>query len=264
MSEPLPPAFFLSNGDGYEATILCRGPWDDASSHGGPVTALIGREVERFDPDPELVTVRLTVELLRPVPIGQLRLEATTARSGKRVRIVTVSVLAEGVEVARASVLRIRRVAGDAPTSRPVEGIGFATPDEAPTAPWLLHLDRIGIMHGLEVRAAAGSAAELGPATYWFRVTTPLVDDEPVTALTTALIAADFGNGISSVVSIETHLFINPDLTIYLHRLPEGEWVANEAVTWMEPGGLSVAEATLSDLRGPIGRATQSLYVAAR
>jgi len=264
MDETLPPAFFLSEGDGYVATALCRGPWDDGSCHGGPVTALIGREVERFDPDPDLLTVRLTIELLKPVSLGPLRVEATTLRPGKRVRIVGISVTAGGTEVVRATALRILRAAESAPHVTPVTERGFLPPVDAVPVGAFFPRERIGITNAVEMRAAAGSAVELGPATYWFRLTAPLVDDEPVTPVDTALVAADFGNGISSVVPIDSHIFINPDLTVYLHRRPEGEWVANDAHTWLEPGGISLAEATLHDAAGPIGRATQSLFVAAR
>ena len=59
-------------------------------------------------------------------------------------------------------------------------------------------------------------------------------------------------------------VFINPDLTVHLHRLPEGEWVGNDACTWLAPHGASLAEALLTDRNAPIGRATQSLYIAAR
>ena len=260
----MPPAFFLRRGDGYVATALCRGPWDDGSCHGGPVAALIGREVERFDPDPDLVTVRLTIELLKPVPIGPLRVEATTLRSGKRVRIVGIAVLAGETEVVRATALRILRVDAGAPDVRPLIGLPFPSPDDAVPVGAFFPRERIGIVDGVEMRAAGGSALEMGPATYWFRLTSPLVDGTPSSPMDTALVAADFGNGISSVVPITSHLFINPDLTVYLHRLPEGGWVANQAHTWMEPGGASMAEAALYDATGPIGRATQSLYVAAR
>jgi hypothetical protein len=263
MTEEMPAAFFLSDGDDHVATVLARGPWDDGSAHGGPVAALIGREVERFDPDPELVTVRLTMELLRPVPIGRLRLQPTMLRPGKRVRLIGVTVVHEGVEVARSVALRVRRAPDDAPRSRPVEGRSFDPPEAGGSAPSLIE-GRIGITSAVELRTVGGSAVEPGPATYWFRVHRPLVDDEPVTPLTRALVAADFGNGISSVVSIDSHLFINPDLTVHLHRLPEGEWVSNDAVTWLEPGGASIADAGLGDRSGPIGRAVQSLYIAGR
>ena len=40
-----------------------------------------------------------------------------------------------------------------------------------------------------------------------------------------AVAAADFGNGISRVLDWNEWLFINTDLTVHLHREPEGEWV---------------------------------------
>lgn len=262
MADDLPASFFVSDGDGYVGTALSRGPWDDGSAHGGPVAALIGREVDRFDPDPELVSVRFTIELLRPVPLAFLRLESTMLRPGKRVRLVGVSVTHDGVEVARAVALRVRRVPEDVPRSRPDVGATFPPPDGLASAPALV--DRVGIMNALDVRTAGGAATEQGPATYWFRVLSSLVDDEPITPLTRALIPADFGNGIASAVPFETHLFINPELTVHLFRPPEGEWVANDARTFLEPGGASVAEGALYDTVGPVGRAMQSLYVASR
>lgn len=262
MADELPSSFFESRGDGFVGTVLCRGPWDRGSAHGGPVAALIGREVERFDPDPELVSVRFTIELLKPVPLASLRLQATMLRPGKRVRLIGVSITSDGVEVARAVVLRVRRVPTDARASRPETGASFLPPDGLQSAPALV--DRVGIMNALDVRTAGGSAIEQGPATYWFRVLRPLVDEEPISPLTRALIPADFGNGIASAVPFETHVFINPELTVHLHRMPEGEWVANDARTWLEPGGASVAEGALYDRTGPVGRAMQSLFVDAR
>lgn len=264
MADDLPPAMFLSDGDALIGTALARGPWDEGASHGGPVAALVGRAVEHHDPDPDLVSVRYSIELLRPVPLAGIRLATTTLRPGKRVRLVGVSVHdLDGTEVARATVLRVRRAAEDVPHTTHAGPPTFVPPEEAEVAPSLVP-DRIGITSAVELRSAAGSAIEPGPATYWFRVHAPLVDDEPISPLTRALIAADFGNGIASVTRIDRHVFINPDLTVHLHRLPEGEWVANDAVTWLEPGGAARADAVLHDRAGPIGRATQSLYVAAR
>jgi hypothetical protein len=174
-----------------------------------------------------------------------------------------VSVTHDGTEVVRAVALRIRRTPADAPLAQPEPGPTFAGPEGAPVAPSLIE-GRVGITSAVELRAVKGSALEPGPATYWFRVTAPLVDDEPITPLDRALIAADFGNGISSVLSIDRHVFINPDLTVHLHRLPAGEWVANDARTWLDPGGAAVSEGVLADESGPFGRAMQSLYVDAR
>ena len=72
--------------------------------------------------------------------------------------------------------------------------------------------------------------------------------------------AADFGNGVSSVVDWNAGwVFINPDLTVYLHRLPVGEWVAVDAVTHASHRGLGYAEVALYDEEGRIGRSVQGL-----
>lgn len=270
-AEIMPPAFFLTapDGAGYIGTALTRGPWDDNSAHGGPVAALIGREVELFDPDPELATVRLTIELLRPVPLGLLEVAATLLRAGKRVRLVGVELSSAGVVVARAVAVRVRRVPLEAPSPETAEPTVLADPESCAPAPSLIDSrpDRLSIVDAVELRVINGSAREQGPATYWFRVHVPLVDQEPITPLTRALVAADFGNGIASVVPIDTHVFINPELTVHLFRLPVGEWVANDAVTWLQPGGAAVAAGTLFDQdnrNGPVASALQTLFVAAR
>src|SRR5438128_2083518 len=85
---------------------------------------------------------------------------------------------------------------------------------------------------------------------------------EPTSPLCRVAAAADFGNGISWVLSrLEGYTFINPDLTIYLHRMPAGEWVCLEAATWPSPDGIGFCESRLWDERGLIGRALQSLLL---
>ena len=76
--------------------------------------------------------------------------------------------------------------------------------------------------------------------------------------------AADFGNGISRIVDFERYLFVNTDLTVHLHREPEGEWVLLDARTVLEPHGAGLARSILSDERGQLGLAAQSLFVASR
>ena len=114
--------------------------------------------------------------------------------------------------------------------------------------------------------SASSAAASFGkgPARAWFRLALPLVDDEPASPLARAVAAADFGNGISRIVDFERYLFVNTDLTVHLHREPAGEWVLLDARTRLEPHGAGLAHSLLSDERGRLGLAAQSLFVAAR
>jgi Acyl-CoA thioesterase C-terminal domain len=73
--------------------------------------------------------------------------------------------------------------------------------------------------------------------------------------------AGDFGNGIATELSWEEHVFINPDLTLYIEREPRGEWVALQSQMRVSPGSVAMAESVLWDQEGRIGRATQALVV---
>ena len=116
----------------------------------------------------------------------------------------------------------------------------------------------------MDIRFLGDAGFGRGPARAWFRLTRPLIDDEPASALARTVAAADFGNGISRVVDFEAYLFVNTDLTVHLHREPAGEWVLLDARTRLEPHGAGLAHSTLSDERGRLGLSAQSLFVAAR
>ena len=113
----------------------------------------------------------------------------------------------------------------------------------------------------MEFRSAEGSWHETGPATIWFRLRVPVVADEEPSPLQRVAAAADFGNGLSTVLPRGRFLFINPDLSIHLHRHPEGEWVALEGESAAEDFGVGLAACRLHDERGRIGRSMQSLLV---
>ena len=95
----------------------------------------------------------------------------------------------------------------------------------------------------------------------WFRLRVPVVAGEEPTPLQRVAAAADFGNGVSAALERGRYLFINPDLTITLHRPPAGEWVGLDAVTHAEAHGVGLAESALYDEHGRIGRSVQTLLV---
>jgi hypothetical protein len=116
--------------------------------------------------------------------------------------------------------------------------------------------------HGVDHRFVAGGFDQPGPSTDWIRLRVPVVAGEATRPVSRVAAAADFGNGISWVLSrLDGYTFINADLTIYLHRHPAGEWVCLEAETHAEPLGVAVAESKLWDEQGAIGRSLQSLLV---
>jgi hypothetical protein len=254
-------AVFHLDGDRAVPTMLARGPWSPDAQHGGAPAALLARALERADPGPAHFVTRLTVELLRPVPLAPLEVRTRTLRPGKRVQWLEASLIVDDHEVARATALRLRTddtLALPVPERPPVTVSPVA--DSVPYAIRFPQTD-IGFWKAMELRTAAGSFADVGEATLWFRLAVPVVAGEEPSPLQRVAAAADFGNGVSTALERGRFLFINPDLTIYLHRHPVGEWVALEARTYAEAHGVGLAESALHDETGRIGRSLQSLLV---
>jgi hypothetical protein len=159
---------------------------------------------------------------------------------------------------------RLRTAPVDLPAEATRVPPGPALPSEPGPPNFFPTGESVGYHTAMEVRFASGGFTEIGPATAWLRMRHPLVGEEPPTPLQRVLIAADVGNGISAAVDFRRFLFVNVDLTVQLERLPDGEWVCVDAVTLPQGRGNATAESVLSDERGRIGRALQTLLVAAR
>lgn len=254
------PALFVADGDGFVPTDHSRGPWDSEALHGGPVACLLARAAEEHeaDPDSPMRVARMTVELMRPVPVKPLSLVTRTVRPGRKVQLVETSIAADEQPLARMLALRIRSDAVDVPDGAPDPP---PPPQETAVATGTADWGWPGFHDAVELRYVDGAFREPGPATVWIRLTVPVVAGDAVTPLVRVAAASDFGNGVSSHLSWESHVFINPDLTIYLHRPPEGEWVCLDASTHYGADGIAMAESALYDTRGRIGRAVQALLV---
>jgi hypothetical protein len=245
------------------ASELTRGPWDRDAQHGGAPAALIMRALEQLPAPDDLLLARVTYELLRPVPIGPIAVAGEVVRPGRRVQLLEASLTTpDGVEVMRARALRVRR----AETAGEDTGLGTAPPGPDAGRPNDGFRPRFRPMFApdaIEIRFIEGGFGG-GASTAWFRLHPEVVAGERPTPLQRLAAAADFGNGISSPLSWDDHVFINPDLTVYLEREPEGEWIGLESCTRVPPGGIGMSESALYDERGRIGRAIQSLFVAPR
>ena len=81
----------------------------------------------------------------------------------------------------------------------------------------------------LEWRFATGSFNAPGPASAWTRPTCELVAGEPMTPLQHLLVMTDAASGISAALDWNTMSFANVDLSLALHRAPQGEWLGMDA-----------------------------------
>lgn len=256
-------AFFIPDGDDrFISTEWTIGPWSAESQHAGPPAALLGRAMERVVGRDDVQVARATFEILRPVPVAPLQVHAEVVRRGRSVSLTSASLSDDRGVVMQAHAWSIRTdeldleqiVHGEKPPAGPSGGKPletFPSPERS-------------YMTAMEWRFVRGGFLEPGPATAWARMKHPLVSGEEISPLSRVLVLADSGNGISSAIDFREWVFINPDLSVYLHRLPRGEWVCLDAETSVEPTGIGLAASVLSDEAGVIGRGLQSLFVAPR
>lgn len=211
-----------------------------------------------------MFVARVTVELLRPVPVEPLSLSVRTVRPGKKVQLVEATLRTSAHEVARAVGLRMRQAEVSLPESMPQDAEKMAPPEAGkPQGEETGHFHAGFHNRATDHRFLHGHFLELGPSADWIRLRVPLLADEEPSPLCRVMAAADFGNGISGVLG-PGYTYINPDLTVYLHRYPRGEWVCLNANSRIEPNGVGLAESRLFDRDGAIGRSLQSLIVEAR
>lgn len=253
---------FRTDGELLVPTGHARGPWDPGSMHGGAPAAVAVRAAERLVGDMRLA--RLTLEFLGAVPMAPLTVEARVAKPGRSFQIVEATISADGRAMAWARMSFVRAATLDglppADAGPPLE----PAPDDLPRNRYVDEDREEFGLTAMDIRFTQGDFRERGPARAWFRLDVPLVDDEPPTPAQLAVAAGDFGNGISQIVDWSEWLFVNTELTVHLHRDPEGEWLGVDARTVIERNGSGLATSTLHDRRGPVGTAAQALFVARR
>ena len=83
-------SIFERDGGAFLPTDAARGPWNPNFLHGGPVAILAGHAIEALPADQPMRVARLTLELLRPVPMASLTVQAELTRPGRKVRLARV------------------------------------------------------------------------------------------------------------------------------------------------------------------------------
>jgi acyl-CoA thioesterase len=254
-SAAVPTCFFVTDGKDYVPTWLARGPWGPSIS-GNYVGGLLGRTVEQEVDDVDLQPARLTVDLLRPVAPQPLRMHTSVVRDGRRLRLVDAVMTQNDVIVARASALFLRRsehTTVDTVWTSPV------TMPAVPADPVMLAGDVPMVLQSYGRDPVAGSPGvgitewrHHGQKFAWMRETKLLVDDEPLSPFTRAVMAGDVTSSLTHW-GTEGLQFINADYTITLSRLPEGVYIGLASVTHYSHAGVATGVATLFDETGPIG-----------
>jgi Acyl-CoA thioesterase C-terminal domain/Acyl-CoA thioesterase N-terminal domain len=244
-------SFFIPLANGrFRATEHTAGPWDPAYQHAGPPSALLAGALDDRD---DMVLARITLEILKPIPIAEVEVVTAIERPGRSVELLSGELRVDGTPFVKARAWRMLR----SPVRVAPEYVPPPLPDPQPD-----DFGVFGYARAIEFRYATGGWRDLGPAQVWTRLKVPVVEGAEPTPLQRVMVVADSGNGVSAALDWSTNLFINTELSVHFLRPPEGEWVCLDARTEIEQAGL--ATSVLSDSAGVVARGAQSLFIARR
>ena len=255
-------AIYRVDGNNVVTSPNAAGPWDRRMQHGSAPSALVTWAAERIPTPVPMNVARVTIDLMRPVPVAPLTIESEVLREGRKIQLCEIKLFADGVQVVGATVLKIKR------QSQPL-------PDDVKELPVTLPSPEDSLVedgHGatspfagmVSMRAARGRFGQAGAGAIWFRLDHPLVEGEAISQAMRAVVAADFSNGTASTLDFRAWTYINADLTVNLSRQPVGEWILLDGESWIGPYGAGLAMSRLADRHGYFGRAVQSLVIEKR
>jgi hypothetical protein len=255
-------AIYRVDGNRVETSPKSAGPWDASMQHGSAPAALVTWAAEAIPTAAPMQIVRVTLDLMRPVPVAPLTYETEVLREGRKIQLCAVRLLANGVAVVRATVLKVRADSLPLPAEIADAAIDVPPPDQG--TPMEPPFSQNPFVTGLSVSAVRGGFLKLGPGAIWYRIDRPIVEGAAISQMMRAVVAADFCNGTSSTLDFHKWTFLNADLTVSLARPPVGDWILLNAETWIGPDGAGIAAGRLGDSKGYFGRAVQSLVIEKR
>ncbi|MGX9789242.1 thioesterase family protein [Mycobacterium sp. MMS18-G62] len=253
-------------GEMFSASDHVISTWGASMQNAAPVSALLVRALERCTPRDDSRLSRVVVDLLGPVPVSdQLWVRARVERSGTKIELIGAEMLAPGPSgeprpVAKANAWRFQQHDTDelfftpAPPLRPLSEGRRRHPDDNTNQTYIQSLDwrwLNDILYDV-------------PAECWARPVVDLVKGETLTPMERLFSVADIANGMGSRLSLTEWTFLNTDLVVHIHRVPEGDWIGVRAETHYGGDGVGVSVGTLFDERGPVAAIQQAQLVRRR
>ena len=165
--------------------------------------------------------------MIGPVPAGEVGCARQVERPGRAVELLAAELVAGGRPVLRARAWRI--ATGDTAAVAHGSAEPLPGPETVAGAPGAAAGLAARVPRLVEWRWLRGWLAEPGPGTVWARQRVPLVAGEEPSPLQRLAVVADSGNGAASPLDLREWLFVNTELTLHLHRAPQGEWIAVDA-----------------------------------
>lgn len=247
--------YYELKGNKVIASPHTAGPWDPTMQHGGAPTGLMTHIAEQIPSDHPMLITRLTVDMKRPIPLGELEVKTDITRKGRNIIAADISLISDEKEVCRAAILKVREKPFDMPEDVKPPTIVYPKSDNQHEV-----VRFKGFNDGVTIFEAQNAPAHMRRAA-WFHITRPWFGDQETTPSMRAAATGDYCNGFGSGLDFNTWSFINADLTIHFARKPVGEHIMLAANAWIGPDGRGLGYGELADEQGFFGRAVQCLVI---
>jgi Thioesterase-like superfamily len=254
--EAYPDAFYVRLGEHrFASTLHSQGAWQPGEQHLAPASGLVLAEMERRLPSDKLVS-RVSFDVLGVIHSGELTIDVEVVRPGRSIELIEASMRHGSLTSIRARIWRL--AATDTTQVQGTEWAPLPPPDamcpQAFSSVW-----GGGFIGSLEARQDV--EARPGRGRSWIRTRYPLVAGEVDPPVAGFLKLVDTANGLVVRERPGSVFFANVDLTVHFFRQPEAGWVGFDTRVSFGPTGLGETLSVLSDIRGPVGTAAQSLTV---
>ncbi len=262
--------FFHQNDDLFTPQAAAGSPWSDTMQHGGPVNAIITRSIEAIAEDVCMDVARLTIDILKPVPMKPVKVKSHYVRKGGKMAVVDTFLTVEGsdepVASGRAVLLKARQ--GQQPEIDLLKPLPEAR-DTIAQEPWIPKEFAANLPPGLHNLIRFHPSTNQEKPIFWINGDADMLQDRPMTALEQCATTADMTTVLAARmhvlqegnVSPEVMMLMNTNTSIHFSRPPVGEWFGFTDQFIQVSEGYGVAECAIHDEQGCIGRVIQNLIV---
>jgi acyl-coenzyme A thioesterase PaaI-like protein len=243
-------SFFVREGDHFHPNGICTSPWQPTALSGAALAGLAAHTLDRVPAPTAMVTARLTIDILGTAPVGPVTTTTRVVREGPRLQLIDVELQARGRSWLRATALRVRTA---------------ESPEQSvpPTRTFPTALETKPLRWGEYIPIDRDTCAPRTGAS-WVRVTSMVVDGEPLSPLERIAITSDTGSGTAPLVSRKDWTYANIDIATHMTREPRGEWLLVDARSESAGNGIGLIHSMLGDRDGMIGMAHQTLFLQPR
>src|SRR6478609_2264961 len=124
-------AIYRVDGDRVLTSPDAAGPWNAGMQHGSAPAALVVWAAEAIPTREPMQIARVTIDLMRPVPVAPLTLENEILRQGRKIQLCAVRLFAGDVVVDGATILKIKTQALNLPSEVADLPVELPGPDQA-------------------------------------------------------------------------------------------------------------------------------------